>query len=63
MNLKKLIKTNRYNCVHIHGDVANKLLVSGIAAQKCGVKKIILHSHAAGVDGNHRKIKWIIHHT
>lgn len=60
--LKKLIKTNRYNCVHIHSDVANKLLFFGITAKICGVKKIILHSHAAGVDGNHRKIKWIIHH-
>lgn len=61
-NLKKLIIKNRYNCIHIHSDVANKLLVFGIAAKVCGIKKIILHSHAAGVDGNYRKMKWIIHH-
>ena len=59
--LKKLIKEKQYECVHIHADVANKLLVSGFAAKCAGVRKIILHSHAAGVDGNHRKMKAIIH--
>ena len=60
-NLKKLLKKQSYNCVHIHADVANKLLVSGLAAKSVGVKKIILHSHAAGVDGKHRKLKKIFH--
>lgn len=59
--LKKLMKENKYECVHIHADVANKLLVSGLAAKCAGVKKIILHSHAAGVDGNHRNMKERIH--
>lgn len=61
-NLKKLIKERKYDCVHIHADVANKLLVSGLAAKNAGAKKVILHSHAAGVDGNHRFIKRIIHY-
>ena len=32
-------------------------MVSGMAARTAGVTKIILHSHAAGVDGNHRWLK------
>ena len=60
-NLKKLLKTQKYECVHIHSDVANKLLVSGLSAKHAGVNKIILHSHAAGVDGNHRSIKLLFH--
>ena len=60
-NLRKLLKRNNYDCVHIHADVSNKLLVSALAAKSVGVKKIILHSHAAGVDGNHRLAKRNIH--
>ena len=60
-HLKKLIREQNYTCVHIHADVANKLMVSGMAARTAGVTKIILHSHAAGVDGNHRWVKAWIH--
>lgn len=60
-HLKKLIHEQKYTCVHIHADVANKLLISGLAARLAGVPKIILHSHAAGVDGNHRRLKEWIH--
>lgn len=60
-NLLKLIKENGYDCVHIHSDVANKLYVCGKAAKAAGIKKIILHSHASGVDGNHRFLKKIFH--
>lgn len=59
--LSKYLKNNNYDCVHIHADLANKLLVSGLAAKKARVNSIILHSHASGVDGNHRKVKRIIH--
>ena len=62
INLKKLLLSSTYDCVHIHADVANKLLVSGLAAKKAGVRKIILHSHAAGVDGNKRWLKKIYHY-
>ena len=59
--LSMLLKHNHYDCVHIHADVSNKLLVSALAAKCARVKKIILHSHAAGVDGNHRTAKRNIH--
>lgn len=59
--LKKFLKENPYDCVHIHADVANKLLVSGLAAKHARIKKIILHSHAAGIDGNHRGTKRFFH--
>ena len=61
--LKRIVKDNEYTCVHIHADVANKLLVSGLACKCAGVKKILLHSHASGVDGNHRIAKRIFHYT
>lgn len=61
-NLKNLLKNNKYDNVHIHGDTANKLLISGLAAKKAGVKNIIFHSHAADVDGNHRIMKRVIHY-
>lgn len=60
-NLHRLLKENQYECVHIHADVANKLLVSGIACYFERVKKIVLHSHASGVDGKNRWMKQIFH--
>lgn len=35
--------------VIIHADVANKLLVSALAAKRVGVKRVVVHSHAAGL--------------
>jgi glycosyltransferase involved in cell wall biosynthesis len=61
INLKKYLKENHYDAVHIHADTANKLLVSGLAAKKAGTKSIILHAHASGVEGNHRRIKKMVH--
>ena len=62
VNLRKIIKKYSFDCVHIHADTANKLLISGLAAKTSGVKKIILHSHASGVDGKNRAFKKIIHY-
>lgn len=59
--LSRLVRREKYSCVHIHSDVANKLLVSSVACKISGVKKIILHSHASGVDGKNRKLKKIYH--
>lgn len=59
--LKQLMKTKGYDYVHIHSDVSNKLWVAGKAAKDAGVKNIIMHSHAAGVDGAHRNAKEKIH--
>ena len=50
-NTLKLLQNGGYDCVHIHGDVAYLLLIFAKAARRAGVKKIILHSHAAGIDG------------
>lgn len=61
-NLKRFLRENKYDFIHIHADVANKLLISALAAKKTGIKRIVVHSHAAGVDGNHRNFKVIIHY-
>ncbi len=63
LKLRKLLKHIKYDCVHIHGDVANKLFVSGLASKHAGIKKIILHSHAAGVEGKNRKVKKLFHYV
>lgn len=60
-NLKQLIREGGYEAVHIHGDVAYKLLVYSVAARLSGVKTILLHSHASGTDGNHRGLKKKLH--
>lgn len=62
IKLKRVVEDYGYTCVHIHADVANKLLVSGLACKLAGVKKILLHSHASSVDGNHRTAKRIFHY-
>lgn len=59
--LKQLMRTKGYDYVHIHSDVSNKLWVAGKAAKDAGIKHIIMHSHAAGVDGAHRNTKEKIH--
>lgn len=61
INLRTLIKKGNYEYIHVHADVANKLFTSGLAAKSAGAKKVILHSHAAGVDGAHRKLKKCLH--
>lgn len=60
-NLKRLCKKNDYDYIHIHADVANKLLVSTMAASAAGKKNIILHSHSSNIEGNHRVLKKIFH--
>ncbi len=59
--LKELIQNGGYEAVHIHGDVAYKLLVYSVAARLSGVSTILLHSHASGTDGNHRELKKKLH--
>lgn len=61
IHLKKLLITENYDYVHIHSDVANKLLISGLAARRAKVKKIIFHSHASGIDGSNRGLKMFLH--
>ncbi|MBQ8063573.1 MAG: glycosyltransferase [Clostridia bacterium] len=59
--LRDLLKAGDYDAVHIHGDVAYKLLVYSVASRLAGVKTIILHSHASGTDGSHRGLKEVLH--
>lgn len=59
--LRTLIKREGYQCVHIHADTANKLLISGLSAKTAGVPKVILHSHSSGIDGGRIRLKLIIH--
>lgn len=60
-NTLKLLRDSGYDCVHIHGDVAYLLLIFARAARRAGVNKIILHSHAAGIDGGSRRLKAALH--
>ena len=60
-NIKALIEREHYDVVHLHSDVAHKILVSGLAAKRSGVKKIIFHSHANGVEGGHKKLRVLFH--
>lgn len=62
-NLYSLLRQQNYDCVHIHGDVANKLFIAALISRLCRTHKIILHSHASGVDGNNRALKKIFHYT
>ncbi len=62
-NVKRLVRSGGYTVVHVHSDVANKLLVSALAARAAGCRKIFLHSHATGVDGNRRLLKRIFHYA
>lgn len=56
-----LLREQDYDCVHIHGDLAYLLLIFAAAARRAGVKRIILHSHAAGIDGGSRRLKGVLH--
>ncbi len=47
---KELIKKNKYDIVHVHSDTAYNMIKGAFVAKKCGVKKIILHSHSSGID-------------
>jgi glycosyltransferase involved in cell wall biosynthesis len=55
------LKKHRYNTVHINADLAYKELLYALPAKKAGVKKIILHSHSSGVNGNLKVLKLILH--
>lgn len=60
--LKQLMTEQDYDYVHIHSDVANKIWVAAKAAKDAGVRHIIMHSHAAGVDGAHQAFKRRVHY-
>lgn len=57
----KYCKENKIETVHIHSDSAYILQAYSIPAKLAGVKNIIGHSHCAGMNGDYRKIKKILH--
>lgn len=48
--LRNLLHSVAYDVVHIHADNPYKALAHAICAKFSGVRKIIIHSHSAGVD-------------
>lgn len=57
----KYCKDNGIETVHIHCESAFILQIYSIPAKMAGVKNIIGHSHCAGMNGDFRKIKKILH--
>lgn len=55
-----VLKKHTYQAIHIHSDVAYKLLLYALVAKYAGVKNILVHSHSAGVEGRHKKIKLLL---
>lgn len=52
-----VLKKNAYHTVHIHSDVAYKLLLYALVAKCAGIKNILVHSHSSGVEGRYKKLK------
>lgn len=52
-----VLKKNVYHTVHIHSDVAYKLLLYALVAKCAGVESILVHSHSSGVEGRYKKLK------
>lgn len=59
--LRRLLKEKKFDIVHIHSDLAFKILIEALAARSAGSSVIICHSHCTEVDGDHRIIKKIAH--
>lgn len=58
---RKYLKNNFYEIIHIHSEVAYKVLLYAWAAKKEGISKIIIHSHSSSIDGRCKFIKKILH--
>ena len=57
--LTEVLKKERYDAVHIHSGSTTVLAYASLAAHRCGVKNIIVHSHVAAPreSWKHRLIK------
>lgn len=53
--LKRFLKSNKYDVVHIHSGSISILAIASRVAKRCGVKKIIVHSHCAA---EHKTLKY-----
>lgn len=58
--VKRILKNDHYDCIHIHVDDAYNCLVYGLAAKSAGMSKIIFHSHSTGMIVDNRS-KRILH--
>lgn len=57
----KRMKKAQYEVIHIHSDSAWKLSMYAIPAKLAGIKRIIVHSHSSGINGDHQKLKYVCH--
>ena len=46
------LKNKNYNVVHVHSGSTSVLALASMAAKRCKIKKIIVHSHCTGVEKN-----------
>ena len=59
--IKNILKNNPYHIVHIDIDSAWKALLYAIPSKVKG-SKVLIHSHASGIDGNHKGLKGFLHY-
>lgn len=59
-NIKRIVKKNKYDVVHLHSDVSHKILVSALASKK-ETKCLIFHSHASDAEGGHLAVRRAFH--
>lgn len=52
---------NPYEIVHIHSDTAWKISIYYLAAKKAGIKRIVIHSHSSGINGNFKNVNFFLH--
>lgn len=60
MKFYHLLRRSSYHILHVHSDVAYKLLLYSFVAKMAGVKKIIVHSHSSGVEGKLKYLKKVL---
>lgn len=58
----KFLKSNKYEIVHIHSEVAYKQFLYALAAKLGKVDTIIIHSHSSNIDGSHKRVKRFFHY-
>lgn len=55
------LKKNHYDIIHINSDLSYNMFLYSFPAILAGVKRIVLHSHSNGVNGDHRTLKLFFH--
>lgn len=57
----KFLRNNNYEVIHIHSDSAWKMLLYALPAKLAKIRKIILHSHSTGINGDNKNLKTVCH--